>query len=273
VWGISVIPAKAGIHFSLRRSREGGNPVTCFRRCTLAEHSSLLGFVRLPGGRVTFFACTKKVTKEMHPRLRAGGEAAGSLRSAGVWRQGSCPVAKCGPSWPAPRAVHAALSGRPSPLHRGVNVKSNEAKASAAGTAALCSSRVPSRSRRAGGGKARRVAGRMPASLRPVHGRTVRKPRSLLAQSRGQDARVTASSRVHFFGYFLCASKESDSPARDGGRSPTGTNAAQARSVEKQSHWVPAFAGTTESKMDSALRRNDEREAFAGMTEREAFPE
>ncbi len=139
------------------------------------------------GGRVTFFACTKKVTKEMHPRLRAGGEAAGSLRSAGVWRQGSCPVAKCGPSWPAPRAAHAALSGRPSPLHRGSTSRAKQRRPYLLRQEPRLSfaSRVPSRSRRAGGGKARRVAGRMPASLRPVHGRTVRKPRSLLAQSRG----------------------------------------------------------------------------------------
>ena len=107
--------------FFTRHPREGGDPVSLSfsSRVTPTRRSSLLVSVRLPGGRVTFFACTKKVTKEMHPRLRAGGEAAGSLRSAGVWRQGSCPVAKCGPSWPAPRAVHAAFSSRPSPLHRG----------------------------------------------------------------------------------------------------------------------------------------------------------
>ena len=182
----SVIPAKAGIHFDLRffnsssPRRRGPSDFAFFARVALTRPSSLLASVRLPGGRVTFFACTKKVTKEMHPRLRAGRAAAGSLRSAGVWRQGSCPVAKCGPSWPAPRAVHAASSSRPSPRHRGTKVKSG---ASAAGTAALflCSTRVPSRSRRAGGGKARRVARRMRASLPTVHGRTAGKPRNLLA--------------------------------------------------------------------------------------------
>ena len=45
----------------------------------------------------------------------------------------------------------------------------------------------PSRSRRAGGGKvATAIAARMAASLPTVQGRTAGKPRSLLAQSRGQ---------------------------------------------------------------------------------------
>jgi hypothetical protein len=71
---------------------------------------------------------------------------------------------------------------------------------------------------------------------------------------------------VHFFGYFLCASKESDSPARDGGRSPTGTNARSGHNIDKQSHWVSAFAGTTKNTLDSGFRRNDGDEAFAGIT-------
>jgi len=57
------------------------------------------------------------------------------------------------------------------------------------------------------------------------------------------------------------ASKESDSTARDGGRSPTGTNA-RVRAALKD-----------EIKMDSGFRRNDERVAFAGMTRVEAFAE
>ena len=44
----------------------------------------------------------------------------------------------------------------------------------------------PSRPRRAGGGKvATAIAGRMPASLPTVHGRTAGKPRNLLAESQG----------------------------------------------------------------------------------------
>ena len=50
-----------------------------------------------------------------------------------------------------------------------------------------------------------------PAALRP-------------ARNRGCISLVT---------FFLCASKESDSPARDGGRSPTGTNATPVRRCEK----------------------------------------
>ena len=105
----------------------------------------------------------------MHPRLRAGGGAAGSLRSAGVWRQGSCPVAKGGPSWPAPRAGHAALSGRPPPLHRGTQDQERRAepKLLRQGLPRSAFPRVPSRSRRAGAGK---VAQRSPAGCRRVCG-------------------------------------------------------------------------------------------------------
>ena len=183
----SVIPAKAGIHFDLRftrRPREGGDPATSLflARVALTRRSSLLVSVRLPGGRVTFFACTKKVTKEMHPRLRAGGEAAGSLRSTGFGGRAPALSPNARHPWRAPRAVHAAVSGRPPPLHRGTQGQELKAKSFCGRSRAfLCSTRVPSRSRRAGGGKARRVARRMRASLPTVHGRTAGKPRRLLA--------------------------------------------------------------------------------------------
>ena len=143
----------------------------------------------------------------MHPRFRAGGKAAGSLRSAGVWRQGFLPCRQRRAVLARPACGARGLfrpTSAASQRDPGSRAKSG-AKASAAGTAALCAfRRVPSRSRRAGGGKAQRVARRMRASLRPVHGRTVRKPRSLLAECAGMDAREPRPrgclSLVTFFG-------------------------------------------------------------------------
>ncbi len=229
---LAVIPAKAGIHL--------------LRRYTLSERSSLLGFARHPW-RASHFLCLHKESNQRNaPSVTRRPQAAVRCGRPGFGGRASCPVAKCGPSWPAPRAAHAASSVRPSPLHRGSTSRAanplfllrQEPRFSFA-------SRVPSRSRRAGGGKARRVAGRMPASLPTVHGRTAGKPRSLLAQSTGMDARRPRPRGCPFLGYFLWASKESDSAARDGGRNHTGTWGGFRDTVKDK------------SKMDSGLRRND----------------
>jgi hypothetical protein len=59
---------------------------------------------------------------------------------------------------------------------------------------------------------------------------------------------------VHFFGYFLCASKESDSSARKADETTQGRES------------VIASTAKDKVKMDSGFRRNDGSEAFAGMT-------
>ncbi len=58
----SVIPAKAGIH------------LLCLWALRENRLTSVCGFARHPGGRVTFFACPKKVTQERAPsRSRSRG--------------------------------------------------------------------------------------------------------------------------------------------------------------------------------------------------------
>ena len=152
----------------------------------------------------------------------------------GFGGRASCPVAKCGPSWPAPRAVHAASSSRPSPLHRGTRVKGSKQKLPRQG---LPRSALPG----SPPGRGEQVEEK-PEGSRAGCARVCRQytdvlpanPGTCSRSRRGMDAPATATSRVHFFGYFLCASKESDSPARDGGRSPTGTNAASVRCARKK---------------------------------------
>lgn len=53
-----------------------------------------------------------------------------------------------------------------------------------------------------------------------------------------QPADALLTSNRHFFGDFLCASKESYPPLRGG-------SSASTRKAGKKSHWIPAFAGMT----------------------------
>src|SRR5689334_674906 len=111
----------------------------------------------------------------------------------------------------------------------------------------------------------------MAASSSTVHGRTASKPRSLLAECAGMDARAPRPRGCPFFGYFLWASKESDSAARMADETTHGRE--------------PVFAKRLTSrkkiKMDSGFRRNDGvrafaendgTEAFAGMTKKNGRP-
>ena len=106
------------------------------------------------GGQLLSFACPKESNqRKRHPRIRALAEGEGSLRVDGFGPQGILPCCpnRRDPSR-RPRAVHAAF---PSTLRRyseGTQEQSKaEAKAdvsdisdaSAAGTAALCSSGSP----------------------------------------------------------------------------------------------------------------------------------
>ena len=98
------------------------------------------------------------------------------------------------------------------------------------------------------------IAGRMPASLPSVHGRTVGKPRSLLAQCAGMDARAPRPRGCLFFGYFLLGKQK-----KVGGR--------QGRRSNSQGR-EPVFAKRTDNtkdkiKMDPGLRRDDGGRAFA----------
>ena len=113
-----------------------------------------------------------------------------------------------------PRAGHAAF---PSTLRRfseGTQEQepskaedlSDISGASAAGTAALCSSRAPLGRGEQAQEIAARSAGarRMRARPMSVHGRTVSGPRSLLAKSRGHGCpRDRGREGAFFFGYFL----------------------------------------------------------------------
>jgi hypothetical protein len=157
-----VIPAEAGIHLLL---------FLTFRRCRENRLTSLCCSGRHPGGRVTFSACPEKVTKERAPGWSAG--CAGSLRAAGVPLTGH-PALQRNERDPS-RSPALARGPDPAALRRPtrVNVKGPSkcrwipafagmtglrfgfrcCVASAARTAALCSSRVPSRPRRGRGGK------------------------------------------------------------------------------------------------------------------------
>ncbi len=73
-------PAKAGTHFAFSLFDAAAKTVS--RPCVFSS--------AIPGGRVTFFACPKKVTKEMHPlgRGHAGIHARVTTRAgSGVCRQ------------------------------------------------------------------------------------------------------------------------------------------------------------------------------------------
>jgi hypothetical protein len=171
----------------------------------------------------------------MHPRLRAGLQ---PVRCGRPGFGGRAPALSPNAGRPGPHRVRGT---RPCPadLRRFTEgprrqKKKNQAEAKALGPRlrgdddgvsvrsvlllrqGLPRSALPgsSRSRRAGAGKARRVARRMRASLPSVQGRAVGKPRSLLAKGAGRDARAPRPRGCPFFGYFLWASKESDSAAR-----------------------------------------------------------
>ena len=78
------------------------------------------------------------------------------------------------------------------------------ASASAAGTAALCSSRAPLGRGEQAKEKPEGARAWMRARLRRAHGRALSKPRSLLAKSRGHGCpRDRGREGALFFGYFL----------------------------------------------------------------------
>ena len=213
--------------------------------------TSLCFFVRRPGGRVTFFACTKKVTKEMHPRLRAG------LRPVRCGRPGfggRAPALSPKAGRPGPPRVRGT---RPDPadLRRfteGPRIKSEERRSQSfcgrdcrallfPGPLQVAASRW--RKSRAA------IAGRMPASSASAQGCAVAEPRSLLAECAGRDARAPRPRGCPFFGYFLWASKESDSAARTADEKTQGRETVFARRTTSKD----------KIKMDSGLRRNDGR--------------
>ena len=85
----------------------------------------------------------KESNQRNAPSVTRRPQAAGSLRSAGVWRQGSCPVAKCAPSLARPAyGVRGLFQPTFAASQRDPRSRA-KLKASAAGTAALCFTRVP----------------------------------------------------------------------------------------------------------------------------------
>src|SRR4249919_3802386 len=103
------------------------------------------------------------------------------------------------------------------------------------------------------------MAGRMPASSTRAQGRAPGEPRSLLAQSRGQDARVTADARVSFLWLLSFGqAKESNRPPwmADDPHTDVSRSSRRRQRPKAKSKWIPAFAGMT-TRMDFGLRRND----------------
>ncbi len=125
----AVIPAKAGIHFA----------------CALhASRSFVPVGLRPPSLAASHFLCLHKESNQRNAPSVTRRPRSGRFAAVGrVWRQGSCPVAKCGPSWPAPRAAHAASSGRPSPLHRGSTSRAAKPKLLRQEPRSSFASRVP----------------------------------------------------------------------------------------------------------------------------------
>ena len=167
-----------------------------------------------------------------------------------------------------PRGTRA-LSVRPPPRRRGTrDQEQSPALASAAGTAALCSSPGPSRPRQVREGKARRVARRMRASSLPVQGRTVSEPRSALAESPGRTPGDRGREGALLFGYFLlgkhCAAgaARTAKPARRAeGRMPGVKRSNSAARMAGEAHRdvsrVSACAEDQKRKLDPGLRRDD----------------
>src|SRR6202000_1702989 len=81
------------------------------------------------------------------------------------------------------------------------------------------------------------------------------------ARSAVSSTDVLSADRAHwekkgvFFGYFLCTSKESDP------RSSIAEALALKHQHQKQSHWIPAFAGMTSEKKKSWILLSRERQA------------
>ncbi len=169
------------------------------------------------GRRLLSFACPKESNQRKgHPRIRAARGASGSLRADGFRPTGHpWPVVRIGAIPRAARVRCTRLFRPPSAAaQRGPEEQSERKKkkptcriypvshisdASAAGTAALCSSRVPSRPRQGLGGKA---AKRWPAGCRPLRREHTdvlpAKPSESLRSLPGMDARQTATARVPF---------------------------------------------------------------------------
>ena len=177
-----------GVHHG-RHSGGCRNPF-CFglRRCRDHRLTSVCFSSTIHGRRLLSFACPKESNqRKRHPRIRALGCAEGSLRADGFGPQGILPCCpnRRDPSR-RPRAVHAA---GPSVLRRyseGPEIKSGSTgymrqTASAAGTAALCSSRAPLGRGEQAQEIARRGARMMRARPISAQGRAVSGPRSLLA--------------------------------------------------------------------------------------------
>ena len=103
-----VIPTKASLS-SFRRKPES---ILTFCLSTLRAGLAFVpvGF-RPPSWRPSHFLCLHKESNQRNAPSVTRRPRSGRFAAVGrVWRQGSCPVAKCGPSWPAPRAGHAAFS-------------------------------------------------------------------------------------------------------------------------------------------------------------------
>src|SRR5580765_4346567 len=165
----------------------------------------MCGLSAIHGGQLLSFACPKESNqRKRHPRIRALACGEGSLRADGFGPQGILP---CCPNrrGPSRRPRFARLVRPPSAAaqREGARAKtdvSHISGASAAGTAALCSSGPPLGRGEQAQEIAARSAGARRMRARPIsaQGCAVSGPLSLLAEFAGRDARQTATARVPF---------------------------------------------------------------------------
>ena len=315
--GSSRIPASPARH-----SSESWNPVLLLgisREPTRVP----AGSSRIPAGRFLSLACPRERNqREGHPdsAARRASCPAGAWSPAGIRRwhlhvptanaRASC-ARPCGPDRPAPTGADGARKEQRAPARRSqsnVAFCGTLALASAARKAAPWFFRVPlgrgERAQTSPAGAARGIAPRLPSA----QGGAVGKPRSALAQSRAQEERGTAASRVEAAlrrsrarqgcreegapWMASCAeqpksrwaSKEKSPARRDAGRKRM--DAGRSSQYAQKHNWIPAFAGMTRRRSKNAGRkrtdatrfsrkRKSQRQiwipAFAGMTALAAF--
>ena len=173
----------------------------------------MCGLSAIHGGQLLSFACPKESNqRKRHPRIRALSFAEGSLRADGFRPQAIHGLlSKSARSLAPPACGARGFSVHPPPLLRGEERRaktdvSHISGASAAGTAALCSSGSPLGRGEQAQEIAARSAGARRMRARPIsaQGCAVSGPRSLLAESQGHGCPCDRGREgALFLGYFL----------------------------------------------------------------------
>ena len=117
--------------------------------------------------------------------------------------------------------------------------------------------------------KARRVAGRMPASSLSAHGCAVSEPPQRPRDVAGLEPGDRGRGGALLFGYFLLGKQEKVTRAQGCARNAHGRGTGFAKNAEDQRRskakarsWIPAFAGMT--KLREAFAGDDEESQVAG---------